>query len=492
MAKWIKNLVLCFCFLSIAVFTLSGCGTTLSAFSNNPSSDDVVTGNGTLAVTKGDYLYFVNGYIGYADVGDTNYDGKITYPALYRIKLDSDGHPVDVATEYDDDGNEIFDGSNSLEDVDIMARKVVGFEYTGIYIFGDYLYYASPYNGKDTDLSVQSDQIDFFRIKLDRSSSSELIYTTSSVGSSVNYTMMSIDDDVYMVILDGSNLVSIKYNENNQKSVNTVSDEATGVALPKYTASNQIVSDFNHYIYYTRDLNDDDGTSYTQGNVLCKYDLTTSTNSDKVFADNNSTITLKVVSSSKLFYEKTCSDWQNSDAILYAITSESDINTNDEVRVCNSYSTYVVATSGNNTIIVDDSTNNVLLLLNYPDCNPITLYSGSATIIKVQGDYIYFTNDSDNTIMRLNYVQYARYVKGEITTVPSAETLSGSDIKVKTGTVSLVCVDGEKIYYMKSYTSGNYYLHMIDLGVIDEDTGTYYDHFVGVLQTADYDTEDTE
>jgi len=491
MAKWIKNLVLSFCFLAVAVFTLAGCGTGLSALTDNPDANDIVTGNGTLAVTKGEYLYFVNSYVGYADVGDTNYDGKITYPALYRIKLDSDGHPVESEPEYDDDGEEIFDGSNPLEDLDVMVQKVVGFEYTGIYIFGDYLYYASPYNGKDSDLSVQSDQIDFFRIKLDRSGGSELIYTTVSAGSSVSYTMLSIDDEVYMVILDGEKLVSINYNENDQKTTKTISEEATGVALPNYTASNQIVSDFNNYIYYTRAINDEDSSSYTQGNILCKYNLVTAINSDKVFFDNNSTITLKKAGESKLYYEKTCADWQNSDAVLYVVTGETQIGTVSEVRVCNSYSTYALADSGNNTVIVDDSTNSALILLNYPDCDPVTLFSGSATIIKVQGDYVYFTDDTNNTINRVNYVQFAKYVKGEITTVPSVETLSGSDITVKSGTVSLVCVDGDKIYYLQTYESENNYLHMIDLSEIDEDTATYYDHFIGVLQEADYDTEET-
>lgn len=492
MAKWIKNLVLSFCFLAVAVFTLAGCGTSLSALTDNPATDDLVTGNGTLAVTKGEYLYFVNGYIGYSNVGDTNYDGKITYPALYRIKLDSNGHPVEVEPEYDEDGEEIFDGSNSLEDVDVIARKVVGFEYTGIYIFGDYLYYASPYNGKDTDLSVQSDQIDFFRIRLDRAGGSELIYTTASAGSSVSYSMMTVDGNVYMVVLDGEKLVSVKYNANNQKTVTTISEEATGVALPSYTASNQTVSEFNYDIYYTRDLNDDDSSSWTQGNVLCKYNLVTAVNSDKIFADNNSTITLKKVSRNKLYYEKTCADWQNSDAVLYVVTDKSQIGTANETRVCNSYSSYALTESDNNTVIANDSTNSALILLNYPNCDPVTLFSGSATIIKVQGDYVYFTDDSNNVIKRVNYVAFARYVKGETTDVPSAETLSGSDVTVKTGTARLVCVNGSEIYYLNEYESGNYYLHMIDLSVIDEDTGTYYDHFIGVLQETDYDTEETE
>ncbi len=489
MAKWIKNILLSFCFLAVTVFTFAGCGTGLSAFKDNPTANEVVSGNGSLAVTKGDYLYFVNGFTGYSSVGDTNYDGKITYPALYRIKLDSKGHPVEKEPKYDEDGEEIFDGSNALQNVEIMVQKVVGFEYMGIYIFGDYLYYTSPYNGKDKNLEVLSSQVDFFRIKLNRSGGSELLYTTENAGSSVQYSMIEADNQVHMLILDSQKLVDISYNEANQKAVKVVSDKVTSIAFPQITASNQIVSDFNKDIYYTRNLKEADGTSVTQGNVLCKYNLVERENSDSIFADNNSTITLKKVSEDRLFYEKT--DKLETSASFYSVFNYTEIGGASENRICNSYSDYMWTSSGNSTVIVNDASNGSLLLVNYPECPTVTLYDGSATIISVQGDFVYFTDSSDSSIKRINYVQFAKFVKGENTTMPTVQTVNTSGVNVKTGQVNFLCVNNNSIYYLKSYSSGNHYLHMIDLMVVDEERGEFYDHFIGVLQEADYEVEET-
>ena len=50
-------------FLFALVFTmaLTGCGTGFVAPKDNPSADAPVYNNGTMAVQKGDYLYYVNG-----------------------------------------------------------------------------------------------------------------------------------------------------------------------------------------------------------------------------------------------------------------------------------------------------------------------------------------------------------------------------------------------------------------------------------------------
>ena len=185
------SLLIIACFFS---FMFVGCSKS-TKFSENPASDALVIGNGSLAVTKGQYLYFVNGYTSYQEVGNTNKEGKITYSGLYRIKLDENNNPVKVEAKQDKDGNEIFDGSRSLKDVDILASKVVGFEYMGIYIFGDYIYYASPNNEVDSNLEATTKYIDFFRRKLDRSGSAEKIYTTKAeIKNSFMYIILVCND----------------------------------------------------------------------------------------------------------------------------------------------------------------------------------------------------------------------------------------------------------------------------------------------------------
>ena len=475
----------------VAVIVFSGCGTT--PFRDNPSADDVVYGNGSLAVTKGDYLYFVNGYIASDEVGDTNHEGSVTYGALYRIKLDEKGNPVEVEPEYDEDGNEIFDGSNALQNVDVLASKVAGFENMGLYIFGDYIYYASPYNGMDSNREVLSDQVDIFRIKLDRSGSSEWLYTTQSTNENVQYSMFEINGEVCLAILDGTKLVAIKFDQNGRKQQTTVNENVTSVAFFKYATSTTTVTEFNHDLYYTRNITEEDDVSYPSGNVVCKFNFATFSNTDKIFMDGTSTITFKMASKDRLFYEKQLSTSQNETVTLYSIQDATNIGGANETRISNSYSTYNFTPSGNSTVVAYDSDNTKIVLVNYPNLNSnVELYSGSATVIDVTEDYVYFTDNTNNTISRINYVEMSKFVKGEVNTAPEVETISASGTTVFTGQANYVTIYGNKIYYLNTYESDNYYLHQIDLSQYNTETSSYYDHFIGVLLEEDYETQSEE
>ncbi|MBR7091133.1 MAG: hypothetical protein IKC79_01610, partial [Clostridia bacterium] len=184
------------------LFAFTGCNG-LSAFTENPATSDVVEGNGTLAVTKGDYVYYTNGYMGYADVGETNKLGNITHTALYRTKL-VEGRVVEKEPELDEEGEEIFDKTQAIQHTDVLVSKVCGFEYSGLYIFGDYIYYTTPNNQKNKELEVCTDLVDFCRTKIDRSSGQEVLYTSTNPGSAVDYTMYEKNGIIYLIILDGS------------------------------------------------------------------------------------------------------------------------------------------------------------------------------------------------------------------------------------------------------------------------------------------------
>ena len=455
------SLLIIACFFS---FMFVGCSKS-TKFSENPAANDLVVGNGSLAVTKGQYLYFVNGYTSYQNVANTNKEGKITYAGLYRIKLDENGNPEKVEAKLDNNGNEIFDGSRSLQNVDILASKVVGFEYMGIYIFGDYIYYASPNNEVDSNLEATTKYIDFFRRKLDRSGSAEKIYTTKSEGSSVKYSMISIDGDVFLNVLDGSNLVVIK----NKKTKVTV-EGVSGIVFNSYSRSDQVVSAFDYDIYYTRDLVEND--TQTNGNVLCKFNLKSMSYSD-AFKDNNSTITLKMISNNKLFYEKTTQSSLN--AKLYYLTGAENNSLVGETVVCeNSYSNYYAKPSSNGVFVNDGS--NILYIGNG---TTKTIYSGSATVIKAVGNYIYFANDS-NSILRVNFQEI---INGNSS---AAQTIVSEG--VKTGQDNFYLVTNAKLYYLSTnHTNDSTYLHMVDLT-----TEEFTDYFVGVLNESDYDVQESD
>ena len=156
LSKTILKIGLAFAMILVVTLCFSACGG-LGRFNDNPDANAVVYGNGGLAVQKGEYLYFVNGYINTADVGETNNYGDIDQSAIYRVKL-TGGKVVETNVEYDEDGNLKVDKTQAINDVDIIVPKVAGFEYSDLYIFGDYLYYTTPNNKKDNSGNILTSQ----------------------------------------------------------------------------------------------------------------------------------------------------------------------------------------------------------------------------------------------------------------------------------------------------------------------------------------------
>ena len=466
MAQSLRRFMVIFglCLMLLVCFTFGACSSS-NAFKDGPSKDDIVIGNGSLAVTKGDYVYFVNGYKNYSEVDDQNQEGKVTYSALYRIKMNEKGNPESVDKKYDEDGNEIFDGSRALKNVDILASKVVGFDYVGLYIFGDYIYYASPNNGVNKDLQTETQYVSFFKRKIDRSGKAELLYTTKAEGSKISYNMLEFDGNVYLSILDDTTLVVLK-NGKEKKEVKGV----TGASFATYTTSQETVTDFNKDIYYTRDLNEEKDSNLS-GNVLCKFNLSSMTNHDNIFSDNDSTITLKLAGHTKLYYEKKQKSDSTSTLCLFAATgAQNNVLLVEQKLTANQYNNYYLLQDQTNKVLV----NNGSSILTVGKNGLTTVYSGSATVVGVKGQYVYLTT-SDNKILRVNYEN-----------VQTPETIVSE--KAVVDNTRCFCITDDHLYYLSTnQTNSSKYLHEVDL-LDDELT----DYFVGVLEKVDYDTESNE
>ncbi len=109
--------------------------------------------NGGFAVEYGDYVYFINGMENYTV---ENEYGEVVKGALMRMKK-SDLND-DIASA----------GYNKAETVVPMLFVAQNFT-SGIYIYGDYVYFATPTTAKDKNGEVVNSSIDFKRAKLDGS-----------------------------------------------------------------------------------------------------------------------------------------------------------------------------------------------------------------------------------------------------------------------------------------------------------------------------------
>ena len=153
-------------------FCLTGCKDKVDtvAYENGV----VKSGNGTFAVEKGDYLYFVNGV---ASNFTDNKMGDVEKGALYRVKL------TEMGTK-----------NANVERV-IPKLATTGSATNGVFIYGDNVYYASPYDEKDKTGTVRSDYVDFRSFNLKDGNSERISYEKNSV---IKYQFLQNGNKVYL------------------------------------------------------------------------------------------------------------------------------------------------------------------------------------------------------------------------------------------------------------------------------------------------------
>ncbi len=467
-----------FAMIVVTVFCLSACGG-LSRFEDNPSDNDIVIGNGGLSVQKGDYLYFTNGYVNTSDIGETNNYGNITISAIYRAKLDN-GKVTEANIQYYEDGCLKPDEKQEISNLEIFVPKVAGFEYSNLFIFGDYLYYTTPNHLKDSAGTVQSTLLNFYRTKLDRSGGQDLLYSSNATNSNVYMTMYQIGDTVYQIIQDGTNLVVVYINGNKFES-KTISENVNEVALANYENSTDIINDIDYNVYFTENF---DENIVTGGTIVKAYNLA-SEEVNTVYSNEGETYELKGTSGNYLFYTKSITSNPGQNATVYAVSSNNGVLSSpiEVSAVPVASSDAGLTTYSSNYVLVAGEygpsilyTNGSLTFFKSAKQNAIQIASSDilTNMVEIQGDTIYYIADSN-----LNKLTYTSSGNTSEVVIPSTDTPK-ADIPANFD------VDGARICYFVQYTE-NYYLHYVDYSItVDGDPETPYSHFVGELVEADY------
>ena len=480
-SKIFQKSTLCLAVFAIVVFGFAACGG-LSRLTDNPAQTDAVYGNGGIAVQKGDYLYFTNGYIDTSAVGDTNEYGNIDVSAIYRVKL-TNGKVVEKNVELDKDGNKVVDKKQELNDIEIVVPKVAGFEYSNLFIFGDYIYYTTPNHLKDGNLDVMSSYLNFYRAKLDRSGGIDLLYTTENENTNVSVTMYQIGNNVYHLVKDGSKVVLTTINGNSRNQT-VLSENATSVAMPKYANSTDVVASIDNKIYFTESLSTEDNSGLN-GTALKTYDLATKQTST-VFSREGETYTIKGTSSEYLYYTKEISANPGQLPLIYALdntlTVETEISSvpvttsEDATSKISSYA--LVSSEYAKSIVYYDGTNSYFKTANK---NAIKIASSDvvSNLVSIEGDKLYYMADST-----LKCLVYTSSDNTSTTMIPASDT-------PKADAVANFDVSGDMVFYFVKYNE-NYYMHYANYGATDDEGNKPYSHFIGKLQPADYLDEETE
>ena len=180
-----KKLLIAIISIIMATCVFTGCGDSVKPLAN-VGGEVVASSNGTFAVEKGDYVYFINGQ---EAVTVENEFGDVQKASLVRIKTsDLAKHKYDI---------ENVDDFAPATIETVIPKLFISASYkTGVYMYGDYVYYATPSNRKDKQSNVLNKQTQFYRFNLKTGKQDD--YIAISEDNTVEYRFVENNGTVYL------------------------------------------------------------------------------------------------------------------------------------------------------------------------------------------------------------------------------------------------------------------------------------------------------
>ena len=152
-----------------------------------------VSGNDGLAVKYGDYVYFVNGMKTVESMASKKDSYKVG--SLMIMKLDSNGQIIRDEEELIKD-----------ETYTTISDRLCGFEATGLFISGGYLYFTTPCledEGKNAqNQQWAKDRVEFYRIKLDCSTEMERVYQSSVSYENLKFNYYEVEGQTFILVYE--------------------------------------------------------------------------------------------------------------------------------------------------------------------------------------------------------------------------------------------------------------------------------------------------
>ena len=230
------------CFTAAAVAAASG--TLLTACNNyynaekldyTPSNVKAVS-NGGFAVEKDGYVYFINGK--QVNTADNSF-GTPVRGAIMRISN------ADLAARK-------YSSAQTVVPHIAYSGNYNG----GIFVYGDYVYYATPSTEKNSDGIVQNENLAFKSTRLDGTETLKGYYVQNS-NSSVEYRYVQAGDTVYLLyVATGEDYYGTGDSYTNLHSVNTKTGENTMLAYNVGSVTFDKNDLTNPRVYYTMSVTD--------------------------------------------------------------------------------------------------------------------------------------------------------------------------------------------------------------------------------------------
>ena len=419
--------------LCVVTLGLAGCG---GGKKETVDTSIASNGNGGMVVTRGDYVYFVNGYTSYQTYTKDNLDTKFDVAGLYRAKLNANGE-----LDYDDNG--------SVSGAEKLSSNLVGFETTSLYVFGNHIYYTTPITEVNKKGELQTSKIEFRRIKI-TGGKAETVYQAKVDATNIDFEFYYAEGKVYLVINEDGTLKRV--NCFDKFSVTEIASDVTSVSLPR-DADDVFESDSYKNIFYTK-TNDD-------GNIeIYNYNIATGRDEYKKTTDY-ATCELLDYKFGHLYYKASREQYPSYtyyyriDATKNAITSLAE----EKLTSDNSYTNFYFLDNETSGYIAQNDNKTYYLTYNAGgECDVMPLADSKLDIIAIKNNYMYF-NDG-GSIKRINCYEFklnGNKTQETIITLDNIQTYSYD-------------IDSNNLYVYA--TSGdNTYLYSIKVGnILDGET----------------------
>ena len=419
-----------------------------------PASTDQVVGNGGMAVRKGNYIYFANGFKSITSEEVTQ-NASYLQSALMLTKLNN-GELVLAET-----------GSIDEDFYITFSSKLAGFECTDLFIAGDYLYFATQSQGNEGGESAKNagkvwakEIVEFYSVKLDKTTAPKLLYQTTSTYSNI----------AFKYYLNGKALNLLVYEKTSNKLVKV---DSNGRINEIASAKDVIFGE--DAVFYVK--NDTTNGTYS----LYRFDI--ALNSSTLLETRDADFTL--VGASENYVFATINRTVNARSTSYKDLYRCNAQTGTFSLIAQNVGDYELHIAQDGTVVAIDD-NFIDLYVNNADYSPSeTITDEDADEIKfiglVNGSVVYYVkNDSKYTIKMVSFYNALHNDNAEI--VVKAEDIENLNI-------DQFDLEEEFLYFYKKIGEHEY-LCRIKLNSTVVET----EEFVGVYLTADIPakTEETE
>jgi len=409
-----------------------------------PSSRDQVIGNDGLAVQKGNYIYFVNGYKSVDDI--TKKKETYTVGSLLLMKLGEDGQ---VVTDED--------GLLKDEYYITMSSALCGYQATNLHIFGDYLYFVTPcLENESGDTVWAKERVEFKRIKLNKTGKVETVYKSKVKYDQLKYEFYETNNNLYILAWEQGDSY---YESNGANALMRINATAKSSSKISNNVSSVVFSDNADEIFFVKDV--DSRFELKQYNIA-ENEITDYTSFDE-------TATAKFVKNGKVYITQS----HVIDSTTYTDLKVSTIETKSGFEDFYAFEKGELNITDDGAAVVLVNENVISLIKEKNDV--VNIIDKDATTINVigytNGCIVYHeTTDSKTNIKFVSYNNYLFGGDTEISTLTSVTSIEKD--------YAYFDLDNSYLFFYQK-EGNNYYLNRLkvnnNLGESQEMIGVYLD-----------------